>query len=86
MERFVAEASEHFGRAISIKGYSGAGLAGSTRHAKDTDAAICLTLYGQDGELQELIVPRSRDMELFQEWLRRYDRYTAERGDCDGRP
>ena len=68
--------TEHQGKQISIAGFSGVGLTGTKRHAKDTDTILCLTLYDQEGEIQELLVPRTRDMEMFQEWLRRYDRYT----------
>lgn len=72
----MADAREHMGQQISIAGFSGVGLTGARRHGKDTGVALCLTLYGQDGELCELMVKRSRDMETFQEWLRRFDRYT----------
>jgi hypothetical protein len=68
---------EHLGRQISIKGFAIAdGLTGSKRHPLDTADALVLTLYDQAGELQELPVRRTRSNELFQEWLRRYDRYT----------
>lgn len=68
--------TEHFGRQISVAGFSGVGLTGAKRHPLDTRDALCLTLYDQDGQMQELMVARSRDMEMFQEWLRRFDRYT----------
>jgi hypothetical protein len=67
-------ADEHMGRQISVAGFSGVGLSGARRHPRDTQEAICLTLYGQDGDLQEMMVRRTRDMEVFQEWLRRFDR------------
>jgi len=66
--------TEHLGRQISIAGFATEGLTGTKRHPDDTASVIVLTLYGQNGDLQELHVPRTRSMELFQEWLRRYDR------------
>ena len=68
--------SEHMGEHIQIAGFSGVARGGVRRHSKDTDRALCLTLYDQEGRMQELVVRRSRDMEMFQEWLRRFDRYT----------
>lgn len=69
-------ADEHLGHALSIKGFTNLPMAGDRRHALDTDSVVILTLYGQDGEMQILPVARTRDAELFQEWLRRFDRYT----------
>jgi hypothetical protein len=68
--------SEHTGHAISVP------MSGARRHPSDTDTTVVLTLYGQDGTLQELPVARTRSNELFQEWLRRFDRYTV-RGESE---
>lgn len=64
----------HLGRAVPVSGL--VPMDGARRHPDDTEGTVVLTLYGQDGELQTMPVRRSRTMELFQEWLRRYDRYT----------
>lgn len=65
-----------YGQQISIRGWSGVGMSGAKRHPDDTAERLVLTLYDQEGKMQELPVRRSRDMEMFQEWLRRFDRYT----------
>jgi hypothetical protein len=70
--------TEHLGSQISIAGFSGVGMSGARRHRDDTDERLVLTLYDQEGIMQELPVRRSRDMEMFQEWLRRFDRYTPQ--------
>ena len=66
---------DHLGEQVSIRGYSGVER-GGRRHPQDTKESLVLTLYDQAGEMRELTVPRTRDLELFQEWLRRFDRYT----------
>jgi hypothetical protein len=68
--------TEHTGHAISIAGFSGVGMSGARRHPDDTDERLVLTLYDQEGIMQELPVRRNRSNEMFQEWLRRFDRYT----------
>ena len=68
--------NSHFGQRLDISGYSGIGLTGKRRHPLDTGDALYLTLYDQEGDLQTMRVARTRDAEMFQEWLRRYDRYT----------
>jgi hypothetical protein len=73
--------TEHLGRQISIAGFSGVGMSGARRHPDDTDKRLVLTLYDQEGIIQELPVRRSRDTEMFQEWLRRFDRYTPRSDD-----
>jgi hypothetical protein len=70
--------TEHLGKQISVAGFSGVGMSGTRRHPDDTDELLILTLYDQEGILQGLPVRRSRDMEMFQEWLRRFDRYTPQ--------
>jgi hypothetical protein len=66
---------EHlFGKPMSIRGF--VPMSGAERHPLDTESTLMLTLYNQAGEMQTMPVKRSRDMEIFQEWLRRFDRYT----------
>lgn len=67
------------GQPISVRGF--VPMSGARRHLSDTDTTLVLTLYDQTGELRELPVRRTREMELFQEWLRRFDRYTARGGE-----
>lgn len=69
------------GTAISVRG--SVPMSGARRHPDDTDSVLHLTLYGQDGDLCTLPVRRTRSLELFQEWLRRYDRYTVHGSDTD---
>lgn len=66
--------AEHHGRQISIAG--SVPMDGTRRHSLDTPEVLHLTLYDQEGEMHTLPVRRTRSNELFQEWLRRYDRYT----------
>lgn len=68
-------ADEHLGHAVSIAGFSGVS-GGARRHPGDTDERLILTLYDQEGNMQEMPVVRNRSNEMFQEWLRRFDRYT----------
>lgn len=69
-------ADEHLGQAIDITGWVSEAMGGARRHPDDTDTTLVLTLYDQEGEIQSMTVRRTRDMEMFQEWLRRFDRYT----------
>lgn len=70
----------YFGTPIDITDWVSDALTGAKRHHNDTNTTLILTLYDQKGTMQELPVKRSRDMELFQEWLRRYDRYNPRQG------
>jgi hypothetical protein len=76
-EKEMKNTDDHLlGQPVDIRGWVSDALSGRQRHPLDTDEVLHLTLYGQEGDLQVLPVRRTRDMEIFQEWLRRYDRYT----------
>lgn len=38
---------------------------------------LVLRLYDQEGRLQDIVVPDTRDNEIFGVWLRRFDRYSG---------
>jgi hypothetical protein len=41
------------------------------------DGGLVLRLYDQEGTLRDLVVPDTRDNQIFGVWLRRFDRFTG---------
>ena len=41
------------------------------------DGGIVLRIYDQEGTLRDLVVPDTRDNEIFGVWLRRFDRHSG---------